>query len=150
VSIPREYKKMAILINDVPIDCINHAAIAYHVPATLILSIMKAENGKNGEAIKNKNGTVDYGVMGINSIWLPKVMAYGYTKEDLQFNACKNVAVGTWIISQNMANNEPLWKSIANYHSRTPSHNKFYQASIYTNYKKVMHIISNPPDKSFL
>ncbi|HEX4044123.1 MAG TPA: lytic transglycosylase domain-containing protein, partial [Gammaproteobacteria bacterium] len=82
-----------IMVNDVPLDCINQAAITYHVPATIILSVMKKEGGKNGDANHNKNGTVDYGVMQINSIWLPKISAYGYTKDDLQYNACKNVAV---------------------------------------------------------
>ena len=45
---------MPIMINDVPIDCINQAAINYHGPATLIISVMKQENGRNGDAIKNK------------------------------------------------------------------------------------------------
>ena len=130
-----------VMINDVPVDCINRAAVTYHVPATIILSIIKKENGKNGDAIRNKNGTFDYGVMQINSIWLPKILAYGYTQKDLQFNACKNVAVGTWIISQNMGNKDLLWKSIANYHSRTLSHNTPYQKSIYQAYKKLTTVI---------
>lgn len=80
---------MPVMVNDVPIDCINRAAIVYKVPA-LILSVIKKENGRNGGASKNKNGTYDYGVMQINQIWLPKISGYGYTKKDIQFNACKN------------------------------------------------------------
>lgn len=131
-----------VMINDVPVDCINQAAVTYHVPATVILSVMKKEAGKNGDANKNKNGTFDYGVMQINSIWLPKIAAYGYKKNDLQYNACKNVAVGAWIISQNMAEGKTVWASIANYHSRTPAHNIPYKKSLYTNYTKLIKAIS--------
>jgi soluble lytic murein transglycosylase-like protein len=133
---------LPVMINDVPVSCINHVAIVYHVPASVILSVMKAENGKNGDAIKNKNGTIDYGVMQINSIWLPKISAYGYTKNDLQYNACKNVAVGAWLISRNMAEGKAVWRSIANYHSHTPVHNKIYRDSLYANYQTLVNIIS--------
>ena len=128
-----------MMINDTPIDCINQAAITYHVPATVILSVMKKENGRNGEANPNKNGTFDYGV---NSIWLPKIAAYGYTKVDLQFNACKNVAVATWIIAQSIVSGKSLWSGVANYHSRTPAYNNPYKNSIYINYKKLTNVIS--------
>lgn len=131
-----------VMINDVPIDCINHAAIVYHVPATVILSVMKKENGKNGDAILNKNGTHDYGVMQINSIWLSKVSRYGYTKNDLQFNACKNVEVGTWIIAKNIGSAKTLWTGVANYHSQTPIYNLPYKSSIYINYMALKKIIT--------
>lgn len=54
---------MSLLIHDVPIECINQAATAYHVPATMIIAILKTEGGKNGEAGKNKDGSYDYGSM---------------------------------------------------------------------------------------
>ncbi len=133
---------MPVMINSVPVDCINHAAIIYHVPATIILSVIKKENGKNGDAIKNKNGTYDYGVLQINSIWLPKLAAYGYTRHDIQYDACKNIMVGTWIIAQNMASSQSVWTGVANYHSRTPVHHHAYRASIATHYNKLMSVIS--------
>jgi soluble lytic murein transglycosylase-like protein len=132
-----------VLVNDVPIDCINHAAVVYHVPAIVILSIMKKENGKNGDANLNKNGTIDYGVMQINSLWLPKIAPYGYTKDDLQFNACKNVEVAAWIIAQNIPSGKSLWAGIASYHSRTPSHNMPYKNSVYMNYTKLINVIAS-------
>jgi hypothetical protein len=131
------------MINDVSVDCINRVAMTYHVPVTVILSVMKKENGRNGLAVKNKNGTYDYGVFQINSIWLPKIAAYGYTRDDIQYNGCKNTEVATWIISKNMAQGKAVWSSIANYHSHTPIYNKPYRESIYANYKKLSNIISN-------
>lgn len=126
-----------IMINDVPLDCINRAAIIYKIPATLILSVLKQEGGKNGDAIKNKNGTFDYGVMQINSTWLPKIAAYGYTKDDMQYNTCKNISVGTWILSQSIANGKNLWAGVGDYHSHTPDHNRTYRNKIYKNYEKL-------------
>ncbi len=133
-----------IMINDTPIDCINRAAIIYHVSATVILSVMKIENGRNGQAVHNKNGTYDLGVMQINEIWLPTIAPFGYTRSDLQFNACKNVAVGAWLISRNLAEGRSAsaWKSIANYHSRTKIYNEPYSKSIYKNYQKISAALS--------
>ena len=76
----------ALEIHGVPVECINQAAIAYHVPATLILSVLAVEGGAVGLASANKNGTVDYGPMQINSIWLSKIRLYGYTQHQLQYD----------------------------------------------------------------
>lgn len=126
-----------ILINDVPVDCINKAALQYHVPAPLILSVIKTEGGRNGMAKKNKNGTVDYGVMQINSVWLGKIKPYGFTAHDLQFNPCKNVEVGAWILSQNMASSSSAKEGIGNYHSRTQHLNKNYHQKVTNTYHSI-------------
>src|SRR5882762_4685919 len=94
----------ALEIHDVPIECINQAAIVYHVPATLILSVLAVEGGRVGLVSVNKNGSVDYGPMQINSVWLSKLRPYGYTANRLQYDPCANVMVGTWILAQNIAN----------------------------------------------
>lgn len=132
---------MPTMINDVPIDCINHAAVVYHVPATIILSVLKKENGRNGLAVKNKNGTHDYGVMQINDTWLPKISAYGYTKNDIQYNACKNVFVGTWILSQSIAEGKNIWQGIGNYHSHTHRYNELYRHDISKYYEQISYVI---------
>lgn len=132
---------MPVMINDVPIDCINHAAVVYHVPATLILAVIKKENGRNGQAVKNKNGTYDYGVMQINDIWLPKISAYGYTKTDVQYNACKNVFVGTWVLAQSISQGQDVWHGVGNYHSHTLAFNKAYKKSISVTYAKLTDVI---------
>lgn len=128
---------MAILINDVPVVCINQAAEAFHVPAQLILSVMKQENGRNGDAIHNKNGSIDYGIMQINSSWLPTLSKYGYSKYDLQFDPCKNVTAGTWILAKSLAEGKSLWSGIGNYHSHTPKYNEVYRNKIYDHYQNI-------------
>jgi hypothetical protein len=42
-----------------PLDCINHTAIIYQVPATIIISALKQKNGRNGMRLKIR--TVDEG-----------------------------------------------------------------------------------------
>jgi soluble lytic murein transglycosylase-like protein len=134
---------IALIINDVPIECINTAAITYQVPATLIISILKTENGKNGLASENKDGSIDYGPMQINSRWLNKIAHFGYTQSDIQFNPCKNIAVGTWILSQNIAEGKNLWNGVGNYHSHTFELNKSYNYHIRNFHNRLENIINN-------
>src|SRR3989338_2616369 len=100
-----------LLINGIPVNCINQAAIQYHVPATLIVSVLKIENGQVGDANPNLNGTVDYGPMQINSIWLPEISRYGYSAELIQY----------------IASGADLWQGVGNYHSHTFSENLRYR-----------------------
>lgn len=118
-----------MVFHDVPLACINEAAMTYQVPATMIVSVIKMENGKNGEISKNPNGTYDLGVMQINSSWLPKLNKKGITEEAVKSDPCVNVQVGTWILAQGIANGEG-WKGVGNYHSYTPKHNARYREKI--------------------
>lgn len=117
-------------INDVPVTCINQAAVTYHVPATLIISVLKTENGRVGEANRNSNGTYDYGPMQINSIWVPQLEREGYSQNRVQNDPCFNVRVGTWILSQNIANGRNLWEGVGDYHSATATYNTNYHEKV--------------------
>ncbi len=134
---------LPVMVNGVGIDCINRVAIVSHVPATVILSVMKVEGGKNGDAVRNKNGTFDYGVFQINSIWLPIIARYGYTRDDVQFNACKNAEVAAWILSQCIANGKSIWSGVGDYHSHTPSHNQKYSSGVRSYYQKLDSVITS-------
>lgn len=129
------------MINDVPVSCINQASIAHHVPATLLLAIMKKENGRNGQAVRNKDGTYDLGVMQVNTRWVKKLSQYGYTSHDLQFNPCKNVMAGSWILANSLADGKNVWAGIGNYHSHTSKYNQSYRASIQNHYKKIVSVV---------
>ena len=130
-----------VAIQDVPVSCINTAAITYHIPATLIVSILKKENGRTGLAVKNKNDSYDLGNMQINTSWLPMLARYGYTRHDLQYNPCKNVMAGSWILAKSLAQGHTLWSGIGNYHSHTPKHNQSYQNSIHATYQQLNNIL---------
>lgn len=132
-------------VHGVPIECINQAAIMYHVPAALIISVLAVEGGEVGMASPNKNGTYDYGPMQINSIWLEKIKPYGYTKEKIQYDPCANVTVGAWILSTSIANSPELWKGVGGYHSYTPQLNHAYSYKVSDIYRLIARYLSNSP-----
>ncbi len=128
--------------HDVPISCVNDAAVTYAVPAELILAIIFVEGGRNGIAMANTNGTFDYGVMQINSSWLSKLIQFNTSAQQLQFDACENVMVGTWILKQNITNTPDLFKAIGNYHSHTPALNSRYATQVLFIYGKIREILA--------
>lgn len=117
-------------INGVPLSCINQSAILYGVPTTLIISILKTEGGRVGMESRNANGTYDYGPMQINSVWKNTINKAGFTLNDIQYNPCINVAIGSWILSENIANNQMLWKGVGDYHSHTDGENFIYHQKV--------------------
>lgn len=130
-----------LLINDVPIECINKAAVEYYVPAKLIISVLKTENGRIGTESKNKNGTVDLGPMQINSSWLPTLYRYGFTKNDVQYDPCKNVEIGTWILSNSIASEASLNKGIGDYNSHSDYYNIKYRTMVLNHLHHIESII---------
>lgn len=130
-----------MMFHGVPLDCINHAAKVFHVPATIIISVIKIEGGWKGAAIKNKNGSYDLGVMQINSSWLPRLKKFGMTRNDVQFDPCVNVYIGTWILSKGLATGEG-WQGVGNYHSATPIHNFRYRQKVKMAYQYMQQALS--------
>src|SRR3990167_9492732 len=124
----------------VPLDCINQAALHHHVPATMIVSVMQIENGRNGTAVKNKNGTYDLGVMQINTSWLSTLKKFGISRASLQHDACLNVEVGAWILAQSIAKSEG-WRGVGNYHSATPKYNQIYSEKVKKKYHTTLAVI---------
>ena len=133
----------ALLIHGVPVECINQAAIHYLVPAKVIISVLKTEGGKPGCAKKNKNGTEDLGPMQINTIWLKRVEPYGYNKEKIQYDPCINVMVGTWILSQEIAQGDSYWKGVSGYHSHTRYFRQHYQQKISVQYAELNRVLNH-------
>lgn len=134
-----------LLIHDVPVECINASATQYHVPAETIIAVLNTEGGKKGLEHKNDNGSIDYGSMQINSIWLPTLKNYGISKEELRDDPCTNVEVGTWILSQAIADGimkeKPYLEGVAGYNSKTPIHNAQYQKLVLKQQQKLEKIL---------
>jgi soluble lytic murein transglycosylase-like protein len=129
----------ALLVHGVPVECINQAAITYVVPAKVIISILATEGGKVGSATLNKNKTEDLGPMQINTSWLTQLATYGVTREQVQYDPCINVMVGTWILSnkitQTASDSGDYWRGVAGYNSITPAINAKYQSKVRSNYQ---------------
>lgn len=105
---------------------------------------MKKENGRNGQAVRNKNGTYDLGVMQINTLWLPTLSKYGYTKQDLRFDGCRNVMVGTWILANSLAHGKTIWSGVGDYHSHTANFNLLYRTSVRSYHQALSIVIDKP------
>jgi hypothetical protein len=126
--------------SDVPLHCINEAAIESHIPAKLIISILQTEQGKVGQIVKNKNGSYDIGPAQINSSWLPELKAYGISQTALQFDPCINVKVGAWIAAKAISSENDLLTGIGDYNSHTKKYNQSYSQQIRVHFTK-LHIL---------
>ncbi len=131
-----------LLIHDVPIECINRAAIRYAVPAKVIISVLAIEGGEKGTVHSNQNGTEDLGPMQINSTWLPQFERFQITREDLINNPCLNVNVGAWILSQKIKEGKYYWQGVAGYHSFTPQLNANYKNKLIENYNFLEEVLN--------
>ncbi|WP_321858185.1 transglycosylase SLT domain-containing protein [Burkholderia cenocepacia] len=112
-------------------DCLDDAAAFQHVSVSLMRGIAQVESGMNPNAINtNTNGTVDIGLMQINSTWLPTLAREGITRESL-FDACTNAYVGAWILSQNIRQLGANWNAIGAYNSASPDKRLAYARKVY-------------------
>lgn len=133
---------MLIPLMEIPLHCINEAAIAYHLPAKLIIAVLETERGKLGGITINKNGTFDIGPMAINSLWLPELKKFGITQQDIQFDACSNLKVGVWILSKKIARRNNLSVGVGDYHSHSAELNRIYYDKVKINLTKISLILN--------
>lgn len=116
------------------INCSIEAGLKYNIPIDYILPISSIENGRVGQAYKNKNGSIDYGVMQINSVYL-KDLEKNYnmivTPEEVSDDSCYAFEIVAFKINQHLKNDKgTILERVAMYHSKTPDLNKNYQTKI--------------------
>lgn len=109
-------------------QCIERISARSGVPELVIFAMIKTEGGWEGLSRKNKNGTHDYGIMQINSIWLPAIRKrFGLTPSQVKNDGCSNIAAGVWILRRLWNADGTLYQAIGHYHSFNPSIEKTYQ-----------------------
>lgn len=123
-------------------QCVKKASAEYHVPSIVLLGIIKTESNGNPNAInRNRNGTVDIGLMQINSSWVQK-LASSYSIKSARralANPCYNVRVGAWILRSELSayggwrDSKEFWQRVGNYHSKSSFFNRRYQGLIVRN-----------------
>lgn len=95
--------------------CWEAASKDYGIPIDVLKAVAKTESNFNPKAVnKNTNGSYDIGMMQINSVWLPKLEAFGVTETSLH-DACTNLKVGAWILSSNAKKLGWNWNAIGAY-----------------------------------
>lgn len=98
-------------------DCFETAAERHQVPADLLRAIACVESNFNAYAVnRNRNGSVDYGVMQINSSWLPELSKFGIRPDHL-WDACTNIYVGAWVLAQKIRAFGFNWRAIGAYNA---------------------------------
>jgi soluble lytic murein transglycosylase-like protein len=109
--------------------CFQEAGQRYEVSPWLLWAIARAESSLNPSAVhQNRNGTVDVGLMQINSVWADQL---GKTWNFLD-DPCTNVMAGAWILRQCMQDYGYTWQAVGCYHSRTPERRDAYALRIAT------------------
>ncbi len=114
-------------------QCVMRIAQHHEVPTNILLAIASVEGGKNGIAMRNTNGTYDLGHMQINtSTYDKEIKKYGISREELQWNGCKNVDIAAYLIKKRISerSKQDFWTKVANYHSRTPFFNAIYKDKV--------------------
>jgi soluble lytic murein transglycosylase-like protein len=109
--------------NNTLYDCyFNEAGKQYNIPPLLLKKIATIESGINPKAInKNANGTVDYGLMQINSSHLRRLSQWGINEQNI-LNPKVNIFVGSWLLSEHIKEHGFNLQAIGRYHSATPIH----------------------------
>ncbi|MBJ8931606.1 transglycosylase SLT domain-containing protein [Citrobacter freundii] len=117
------------------IQCVIAAAHKYNNPANILLAISSMESGKNGQVVKNTNGSYDMGHFQINTIhWegnkFDGVIEIDY--HDVAQRGCYNAALASWILKKRLLENSGVdyWTKVANYHSKTEKFNSIYKRKL--------------------
>lgn len=102
-------------------ECFQQSAKEFTQDVNLLKAISKAESNFNEQAIStpNDDGSVDIGLMQINSGWIPKLKKHGITREML-FDPCVNIKVGAWILAKNVEAYGNVWRAVGAYNAKTP------------------------------
>jgi hypothetical protein len=129
------------MVSDVPLSCINRAAVEYHIPAKLIISVLNTERGRIGLSHKNKNGSIDLGPMQINNAWVPLLKKTGITEYQVLYDPCLNVKIGTAILAKSIAESDKLLTGVGDYNSHTIVYNHAYTQRVRLLYTKLNQIL---------
>lgn len=101
--------------------CFEEAGQRYGIAPELLAAIAQVESSMNPAAIngshEKRTGSVDLGLMQINSRHLPRLQQWGITREALLSDACLNVMVGAWILADHIERHGADWNGIGSYNA---------------------------------
>ncbi|TBR75365.1 MAG: BapC protein [Burkholderiaceae bacterium] len=118
-------------------DCFNDAAARYGVEPNLLRAIaMQESSGRWNTTVENSNGTVDRGLMGINSIHMPSLARFGISVRSL-YDPCTNIYVGAWLLKKEILKYGYTWAAVGAYHSNAPALSADYQWKIYRRWRGI-------------
>lgn len=118
------------------LSCMALVAQIYALPPRVLPSIQAVEGGRPGLVMSNRNGSEDYGVMQVNSVWLPALVRYtgldtAEVRRRLIDRPCFNIAAAGLIMRTHLdASGGDLMRAVGNYHSHTPVFHQAYRLRV--------------------
>lgn len=98
-------------------SCWQSAAERYGIHTTILRAIAITESAMNVHAVNhNTNGSMDVGLMQINSRWFSRLAEMGIQPEDL-WDGCTNVHVGAWVLAGYIRRFGYNWRAIGAYNA---------------------------------
>jgi soluble lytic murein transglycosylase-like protein len=109
--------------------CFEEAAARYGVPEVLLRTIAELESGLDPEAAGwNADGSVDVGLMQINSWWESRLGPERWIR--VCTDPCYNVLVGAWVLRDCLARYGYTVDGIGCYNARSPEKRERYTRKI--------------------
>lgn len=115
------------------IQCVVNAAMRRGVPANVLLALASIEGGKNGQLVRNKNGSDDVGHFQINTIHFSEGGVFSHVRQtDAAWRGCYNADLAAQFLRRRLdaPGSDDYWTRVASYHSATPKYNAIYRAKL--------------------
>lgn len=101
--------------------CFVASGAKYGIDPRLLWAIAETESSGRPDARNlshlSRTGTIDIGLMQINSSWLPTLARYGITRDRLIDDPCLNIDVGAWILAHTIRQQGASWDAVGAYNS---------------------------------
>ncbi len=115
--------------------CFDEAGGQYGINPLILRAIAKEESDFDPAALHvNANGTFDYGLMQINSIWRDVL---GEERWKALGDACYNTKTGAWILANCIEKYGYSWRAVGCYNSRTPEKSEKYAKKVFEHLKQL-------------
>jgi len=126
--------------------CFIGAGQMYGVSPSLLRAIAYVESTYHPQARNlNSDGSEDLGLMQINSWWLPKLAPYGINREMLLSDACTNVHIGAWILSQEIQQLGPSWRAVGAYNAKSSDKARRYARRVFEVFRAQGGVVRSAP-----
>lgn len=111
-------------------DCIDEAASYHSVNPYILRAIAYQESSMRSWIVhRNIDGSVDIGMLGINSVHLKELSKFGIGPSHLA-DPCLAAYVGAWMYRKKVQKFGNTWNAVGAYHSETPSLMSAYATKI--------------------
>lgn len=98
--------------------CFEEASDAHEIPLIWLYAIAFTESSFWSESeSNNRNGSNDFGLMQVNTIWRDEAERLGYDWEEVKNDPCTNIMFGAHIIRTNWVRTNNFSRAIGAYHA---------------------------------